>query len=330
MDKQDNNTLKTVVLAVLVTLVIGIIGISFAYFTVNFNIGDTYGVGGKTKNDGPQIEFSENVSGITLDGTYPMPDNVGIVKSDEYAFTVTGQGNTRNIKVNVYLQVSGNNTLEDSLVNILYEGSVKTLSTLPQVEAVDYGFNKAYNLGYFVIGPNGTGSRTLKMWVNENGTVDNALGKNWSSKIHVVPEFTDEAISETSGTLNEILTIADSGEPLAWKDPDHIVLTPKYTLIITNTSSNDITIDIEGVLEDVSDCFTYESQNITNRVTIEAGVEEPVLIEFPDITLKEECSNMVGTQEYSIPCNVTLREVSNPTNTYTQSFTKSISRTYVP
>lgn len=195
MNERNRRTLKTVSVSILVVLIIAVVGISFAYFTINYEIGDTYNVGGKAKSSEPQIEFSENKAGIELMNTYPVPNEVGIEKSDEYSYTVTSKENARNVKVNVYIQIDQESTLSDDLVNILYNDSIITISTLLPGDPVDYGFNRAYKLDSFILEPNGSKINYMKMWVNENGTVENALSKGWGSKISVIPEFTDEPAS---------------------------------------------------------------------------------------------------------------------------------------
>lgn len=197
MNERNRSTIKTVTISILIVLIIAVVGISFAYFTINYEIGDTYNVGGKAKSGEPQIEFNENKSGISLHQTYPMPNEVGIEKSDVYSYTVTSKENASNVKVNVYIQIDEESTLSDDLVNILYNDSIITIGTLLQGEPVDYGFSKAYKLDSFILEPNGVKTNNIKIWVNESATVDNALSKGWGSKIFVMPEFTDEpALSE--------------------------------------------------------------------------------------------------------------------------------------
>lgn len=87
---------------IVTVLVITIVGISFAYFSVIYELGDSYEMGGSAVSGEPLIEFQENKTGIVLDSAYPMPDEVGYDKSDEYEFTVISKESAKNVKVNVY------------------------------------------------------------------------------------------------------------------------------------------------------------------------------------------------------------------------------------
>ncbi len=191
---------------IVTVLVITIVGRSFAYFSIVYELGDSYEMGGSAVSGEPFIEFQENKTGIILNGAYPMTDEVGYDKSDEYEFTVTSKENTKNVKVNVYLQVAENNTLADDLVNISYNDFINNLSLCTTESAIDQGFDNAYNLGSFILKPNELQKSRLRIWVNENGTIDNALNKRWTGKIVVIPEFTlEEPIEVVEGSLAEHL-----------------------------------------------------------------------------------------------------------------------------
>lgn len=72
--------------------------------------------------------------------------------------------------------------------------------------AIDSGFDNAYNLGSFILRPNESQSNKLRLWVNENGTIDNALNKRWTGKIVVIPEFTlEEPVEVVKGSFAEHL-----------------------------------------------------------------------------------------------------------------------------
>ena len=187
VDTSQKRNIKTVLLGLALVLVTAVLAISFAYFSINYEVGELFTTRGQAKNNEPKITFSENVEGITLTNTYPMPDEIGIEKSDEYVFTV-GNESDKTVKIDVTLKVDSTSTLNNNLVNILYNGTVYTVSNLDEIATQD-GEQKTFSLGSFNLNAQESKSNTIKMWINANGTVDNALNKTWQSKINVNPSF---------------------------------------------------------------------------------------------------------------------------------------------
>lgn len=189
--KSNKGTFKVVLLSIGLVAFITVLAVSFAYFTLNYEEGDLFQLGGQATPNTPNITFSENKSGVNLSDTYPMPDSLGKENSDAYEFTVTNE-TTSQIQINAYLQISTESTLSDSLVNILYGDTVYTVSALTKTDsAKDDGYNHSYLLGSFTLDPNASKTESLKMWVNENGNVENALTKTWSSKVYVTSNYID-------------------------------------------------------------------------------------------------------------------------------------------
>lgn len=181
------NTSKKFVLAMLLLSIIGVTAVAFGYFTVE-RLGDkSNAISGKAVKNGPKMSYSENKEGITLTGTYPMPDELGAHKSDEYKFTIRNEEN-KTVKAKIIMEVTKDSDLDDSLVNISINGVVVTLGTLTRVDPSN-GFRNAYVLKETTLTGGKQEENTLKMWLNENGTKENAQNKVWASRILVVPEF---------------------------------------------------------------------------------------------------------------------------------------------
>lgn len=192
MDIKDTNvnTRKMALIAVLLIVVVSIISVSFAYFTIKITTkGDISPIRGKTNQNIPNISFTENKSGTILTNTYPMKNEDGLANSDEYIFTVTNN-ETSDINISVILQTTKSSTLDDSLVNIAIENQIKTLGRVEDdTKEIDSEFKNGYLIDTFSLGAGESATRHVKMWMNENGTLENAQNKTWASKIKVSPTF---------------------------------------------------------------------------------------------------------------------------------------------
>lgn len=184
--KSNNNTVKNLALALLLVVVVGFTGISFAYFTVD-RISNPNAVGGKASTNGPKISLYEETTGITLDSMYPVPDELGKSSSHEYSFRVRNEEN-KNITSKIILEVEDGSTLDDSLVSISLNGVVYTLGNLSKVDS-SQGYKSSYLVTSIPMSGGETVKNSLRVWVNENGKVENAQNKTWSSRIQVIPEF---------------------------------------------------------------------------------------------------------------------------------------------
>lgn len=178
---------KKLVLSALIISIIGVSAVAFGYFTVQ-RVGDNGNVlSGRVAKNGPKITFTENREGITLKDAYPMPDELGEAQSEAYVFSIKNEEN-KNVDAKIIMEVSKSSTLDDSLVNVSINGIVVTLGALTQ-EKASSGYKTAYVLKTEKLTPGKTTENTIKMWINENGTKENASSKEWASSILVVPEF---------------------------------------------------------------------------------------------------------------------------------------------
>lgn len=182
-----NKNVKKLVIGLIVIAIIGVTGISYAYFTVQRMSNNGNAISGKASVGGPKISLTESTTGISIEDAYPMSDELGASKSEEYVFTIKNE-ETVPITAKVLLEVTKSSTLDDSLVNISINGAIVTLSTLNK-ENASSGYKTSYVLLNTTIEGGNEVENTLKVWVNENGTVNNAQDKTWSGKILIVPEF---------------------------------------------------------------------------------------------------------------------------------------------
>lgn len=188
MMKKKYNISKKMVLIVLLLAIFGVSTVTFGYFTVQ-RMGDSgNAVSGRVKKSGPKITYKENSEeGLTLTGAYPMPDELGNAQEKAYVFSIKNEEN-KDVNAKIIMEVTKNSSLDDSLINISINGTVVTLGALNQ-EKASSGYKSAYVLKTEKLTPGKSVENTIKIWINENGTADNASTKEWSSSILVIPEF---------------------------------------------------------------------------------------------------------------------------------------------
>ena len=179
------------IVTALLLIVMTITGMSYAYFTVQYEEGDLFKTEGKSELETPEVEFTENKSGIRLENTYPMPDEVGISKSDEYIYTITNNETSREVAIKVVLEVTKESTLEDNLVNYSLNEEINTLGTMQTTVNSSNDYKTSYVIDEFTLTNNTSKTSKLKLWINEQGTLENAQNKTWSSKILVIPTFVE-------------------------------------------------------------------------------------------------------------------------------------------
>lgn len=189
--REKINSKNVAIVTALLLIVMTITGMSYAYFTVQYEEGDLFKTEGKSELETPEVEFTENKSGIRLENTYPMPDEVGISKSDEYIYTITNNETSREVAIKVVLEVTKESTLEDNLVNYSLNEEINTLGTMQTTVNSSNDYKTSYVIDEFTLTNNTSKTSKLKLWINEHGTIENAQNKTWSSKILVIPTYID-------------------------------------------------------------------------------------------------------------------------------------------
>ncbi len=209
----DKRTIKFMGLVMGIMTIVTIMGLSFAYFTTQIEESDSYSLKGKAKSEGYDIGFIENVEGITIENTYPMPNEMGL-KLDPYTFTVTNNEPTTKISIDVIVEVANDSTLSDDLINVAIGDDVVTLNS--SVTPSENTFKSAYKIYTFSLNPNESKTYDLRAWINEKGTIENAQNKTWSSRVLIVPK--DYTPTESEKTL-EALNLVSNGIKTNFDDP---------------------------------------------------------------------------------------------------------------
>lgn len=185
--KNNKSILTLMVVAVGIVALITIGGLSYAFFTTVVEEGDVYALKGKAMSNGYKITFTEEQDGIKLENTYPMPDEMG-KKLSPYTFSVKSDETETTIDVKVILEVLSESTLEDNLVSVSIEDDVKILNGAISTNVSEQAYKAAYHVHTFSLAPGEIKTLDLRMWINSNGTLENAQNKTWSSRVLIVPE----------------------------------------------------------------------------------------------------------------------------------------------
>lgn len=177
-------------LGVALVAVVTIASFSFAYVALEGDPEKVIDISGGTQTL-PSITFTEDGEGTSLTNTYPVTDEIGL-SYNPYMFTVRND-EEKNIDIRVILEVKSDSTLDDTLVNIALNDEVSTLDgEMSQITPTRSDFKKSYVIKTFTLTPGEEKSTSLKVWINDKGTIENAQNKTWSSKITVLPSWPEQ------------------------------------------------------------------------------------------------------------------------------------------
>lgn len=190
MDKL--NYKKVLVFTALLLGIVTVFSISFAYFTVEIREGDLFTTKGGVKGGTtPDITYTENKTGITLNNTYPMPNSAGIKLKDPYTFTVANNEASSVVNVSVMFEVADTSTLDDTLVNYQLDSTIETFGGVNTTRPSEDGFKTAYVIDSYTLNAGESKTSNMRLWINENGTLENAQNKTWAGRIVVVANFVE-------------------------------------------------------------------------------------------------------------------------------------------
>ncbi len=174
---------RVVMMGIGVMLILSLTVVTTAYFTPKLiPNGNSNTVSGTVNPDRPNFTFNNKENGINLSNTYPMLESEGLATTG-YTFSVKSNETTAAMKYEVVLETKSTNTLADSLVSFNIAGSTKVLTSVATRTPTVSEYNHGYLLASGTLNAGATASFTLKTWVNENGTVENAQNKSWEGKI---------------------------------------------------------------------------------------------------------------------------------------------------
>ena len=273
----------------IVIVLIGVIGITFAFFST----------GGKQETANTftsgclNISLTDASASISLSNIYPVTDIEGL-DTTSYDFTITNTCNTdANYEINLeslnqvsnslsadYLKVSLSSDTVGNVISILSDNT----SVTPEIDNA----YEAYNLYTGTLKASETKTYHLKLWLDYDATVEVAANKVYQSKINVVanPEIQVVDTQEATFELNDK------------------TLTSNLTSNVTNATYCTTTDNI---------CTPNTSANISNNsytVELERNENNQMVCTKLNGTSKIICSNIIeGVQlcpEGATVCNTIL------------------------
>ena len=282
----------------IVIVLIGVIGITFAFFST----------GGKQETANTfqsgclNISLTDASASISLSNIYPVTDIEGL-DGTSYDFTITNTCNTdANYQINLeslnqasnslsadYIKVSLSSDTVGNVISILSDNSSVTREVANAYEA--------YNLYTGTLTANETKTYHLKLWLDYDATVEQAANKVYQSKINVI--------------ANPEIQVVDNLE--ATFELNDTTLTSNLT---TNVTSASYCVTTDNI------CTPTTSATIQNNsytIELEESEEEQVVCTRLNGTSKIICSDKIeGVQlcpEGAEACNTILANTELKTDT---------------
>ena len=199
----DNNTKKLKLYYGLLVIVLCIIGVSFAWFRLYLSQTENNTIASRTCFN---TTLTEDTSKISLTDAFPISDEDGL-KQSPFTFTIKNNCNSY-VKVYItidstYRESTNTSYLKDNYmkVNISPKGTTTGKSViLANQTLTDLENNKK---GYIIVSTglksNEEKSYDLRIWMDSSVTTEQGLNKNWSGKIVVVSNASEEPVPAPEG-----------------------------------------------------------------------------------------------------------------------------------
>ena len=196
------STKITFLVAGALVILIGIIGITYAFFSTGGNQEQANTFTSGCLN----ISLTDASASINLTNTYPVTDLEGL-DGTSYDFTITNSCNTStNYSINLeslnqvsnslsadYIKIALSSDTVNNVISILNDNT----SVTPEID----GAYEAYNLYTGTLGASETKTYHLKLWLDYDATVEQAANKVYSSKINVVANPETQVVDNLEATF---------------------------------------------------------------------------------------------------------------------------------
>ena len=192
LENKKGSSIRIVLLIVIGLMLMGsiAIGISYSFWKSTTSQKST----NKITSSCLDITLSDTSGAINLQNAYPLTD-AEAADLTPYQFKITNNCET-NIIFNINLEVMGmDNKLNSNYVALSFnEGNKEILgnktSVTPTYKDDNYTAVEAYNLiNNVLLNKNEEKTYTLKLWINESVTTNDAMNKRFLSKINVTGEL---------------------------------------------------------------------------------------------------------------------------------------------
>ena len=273
MDCMKNNKKILITGVVLVVLLIGVIGITFAYLST----GGTQEQANTFNSGCLSISLTNESASINLTSAYPISDIEGL-ETTSYDFTITNNCNSEtNYQINLeslnqvsnslnadYIKVSLSSDTFDNVISKLSDNTVAT----PEID----GAYESYTLYTGSIQANETKTYHLKLWIDYDATVEQDANKTYSSKINVIanPETSVVDTLEAKFTLDDktlTSSLSSNVTSATYCTTTTNICEPTTPATITN---NSYTVELE---ENENNQMVCTKLNGTSKVICSGGLE---------------------------------------------------------
>ena len=233
-----------IIITVSIVLILSIIGISYALWTLNLTQTGENDIASTCFN----ISFTEK-DNISLQKSYPLYDADG-KKLTPYEFTITNNCDSY-ASYAVNLEVLNTTTLTNNeAIKVMFskkEDNVESelkLDLLSNYETVTKTLNNAtsaFKLVTGYLGPNKSKTYDLRLWLDENVTTEtvNIQNTTFNSKVVVTASYVKEMPFATN-VISKLAKDADSSSTDVYTVPNKTSDTCTYTLAYDGTSDNNL------------------------------------------------------------------------------------------
>ena len=233
-----------IIITVSIVLILSIIGISYALWTLNLTQTGENDIASTCFN----ISFTEK-DNISLQKSYPLYDADG-KKLAPYEFTITNNCDSY-ASYAVNLEVLNTTTLTNNeAIKVMFSkkednvGSELKLDLLSNYETVTKTLNNAtsaFKLVTGYLGPNKSKTYDLRLWLDENVTTEtvNIQNTTFNSKVVVTASYVKEMPFATN-VISKLAKDADSSSTDVYTVPNKTSDTCTYTLAYDGTSDNNL------------------------------------------------------------------------------------------
>ena len=232
----DNNKKKLKLYYGLLVTVLCIIGVSFAWFRLYLSQTENNTIASRTCFN---TTLTEDTSKISLTDAFPITDEDGL-KQTPFTFTIKNNCNSY-VKVYItidstYRESTNTSYLKDNYmkVNISPKGTTENESVIlanQSLTDLESG-RKGYIIVSTGLKANEEKSYDLRIWMDSAVTTEQGLNKNWSGKIVVVSNASNEpTFAETILADNEVQTpLTTPGREVSAYTKDDIISTDSSTI----------------------------------------------------------------------------------------------------
>ena len=196
------NTKITLLVAGALIILVGIIGITYAFFST----GGSQEQANTFTSGCLNISLTDASSSINLTNTYPITDIEGL-ETTSYDFTITNTCDTStNYSINLeslnqvanslsadYIKVALSSDTVGNVISVLSDNT----SVTPEID----GAYESYNLYTGTLGASETKTYHLKLWIDYDATVEQAANKVYSSKINVIANPETQVVDNLEATF---------------------------------------------------------------------------------------------------------------------------------